>query len=50
MAFTEDVEKKRKQVHADGNTDWHFKRIANKYDEYITELHERVKSSRKNNP
>ncbi|KAK5199734.1 Carbamoyl-phosphate synthase [Exophiala xenobiotica] len=46
IAYAADRARKKTQL----NQDWHYKQMAENYDEYITAAHERVTKSRANNP
>lgn len=43
-------EKKQKELHNAGNSNWHYKKMAEDYDNYIGESTKRVQKSRANNP
>ena len=48
--YAKEREKKRKMVHNEGNSNWHYKKMAEDYDDYIGRCCERVMRSRANNP
>lgn len=50
ITYDEEVKQKRKEVHSAGNSDWHYKQMAENYDEYISASTARVQKSRANNP
>jgi hypothetical protein len=48
--YAKEREAKRRLLKSQNNSSWHYKRMADDYDNYIGQAHERVKRSRANNP